>query len=98
MRMQVQELQTAMHRQTVSAMLRRSALHHRDRIAVHCGTTIWSYAELDAITDRLCTGLSRAGIRKGDRVAVMARNSHAFVALRFAAARAGAVLVPLSFM
>ena len=33
----------------------------------------------------------------GDRVAVLARNSHAFVALRFAVARLGAVLVPINF-
>ena len=35
---------------------------------------------------------------KGTRVAVLARNSHAFVALRFALARLGAVLVPINFM
>ena len=38
------------------------------------------------------------GIAKGTRVAVLARNSHAFAALRFALARLGAVLVPINFM
>jgi fatty-acyl-CoA synthase len=38
------------------------------------------------------------GIGKGDRVAVLSRNSHAFAALRFAVARIGAVLVPINFM
>ena len=39
-----------------------------------------------------------SGIAKGTRVAVLARNSHAFAALRFALARMGAVLVPINFM
>ena len=34
----------------------------------------------------------------GDRVAILARNSHAFAAVRFAVARLGAVLVPINFM
>ena len=37
-------------------------------------------------------------MRQGDRVAVLARNSHGFAALRFALARLGAVLVPINFM
>jgi fatty-acyl-CoA synthase len=37
-------------------------------------------------------------VGQGVRVAVLARNSHAFAALRFALARLGAVLVPINFM
>ena len=88
----------AMRRQSLSTMLRRSALRHRNRTALICGDTTWSYAQLDAMADTLCNGLRGAGIGKGDRLAIIARNSHAFVALRFAAARAGAVLVPINFM
>ena len=35
---------------------------------------------------------------KGTRVAILARNSHGFAAMRFALARLGAVLVPINFM
>ena len=38
------------------------------------------------------------GIRRGDKVAVLARNSHGFVALRYALMRLGAVMVPINFM
>src|SRR5690606_27231248 len=38
------------------------------------------------------------GIGRGDRVAILSRNSHAFAAMRFALARLGAVLVPINFM
>jgi fatty-acyl-CoA synthase len=37
-------------------------------------------------------------VKQGEPVAVLARNSHGFAALRFALARLGAVLVPINFM
>lgn len=86
------------HNQSLSAMLRRSARRHRDRPAIICGTTQWSYREFDEIVDQLAAGLAALGTAKGDRVAILARNSHAFMAVRFAVARIGAILVPINFM
>lgn len=83
---------------SLSAMLRRSALRQRNRTAIVCGDVTWSYAELGRRVDRLAAGLRREGLQAGDRVAILARNSHAFIALRFAIARADAVLVPINFM
>ncbi len=85
-------------RQTLSDMLRRSALRHGPRPAILCGDVRWSYAEFDAIADRLAAGLVAGGVGEGDRVAILARNSHSFMAVRFAVARIGAVLVPVNFM
>lgn len=85
-------------RQSLGAMLRRSAARHGSRTAIICGAAQWSYAELDCVVDRLAAGLKRDGIGSGDRVAILARNSHAFIALRFAIARADAVMVPINFM
>ena len=85
-------------RQSIADLLHRSALRYPDAPAVSCGRTDWTYAQFDAICSRLAAGLARAGIDKGDRVAILARNSHAFAAMRFALARLGAVLVPINFM
>jgi fatty-acyl-CoA synthase len=85
-------------RQTLADLLRRSARRHPAKPAIVCGPTSWTYAEFDAVCARLAGALARRGIEKGDRVAVLARNSHAFAALRFALARLGAVLVPVNFM
>jgi fatty-acyl-CoA synthase len=63
-----------------------------------CGQTAWTYAEFDALVTRLAAGLAGVGVKPGDRVAVLARNSHGFAALRFALARMGAVMVPINFM
>jgi fatty-acyl-CoA synthase len=86
------------HRQTLSDLLRRSAARFPRKTAIVCGQTRWTYAEFDALCSRLAAGLAGRGIVKGERVAVLARNSHAFAALRFALARLGAVLVPINFM
>ncbi len=84
--------------QSLSAMLARSAKRHRGREAIICGDVKWTYAEFVDVVDRLAGGLRAAGIMAGDRVAMIARNSHAFMALRFAVARADAILVPINFM
>jgi fatty-acyl-CoA synthase len=58
----------------------------------------YRYAELDARSDRAAHLLrGRFGVRAGDRVAVLAYSSAAFVELFFAAGKIGAVLVPLNW-
>ncbi len=85
-------------RQTLGDALRRTALRCPNKTAIICGDTQWTYAEFDALVSRLTAGLSQMGVVQGERVAVLARNSHGFAALRFALARLGAVLVPINFM
>jgi fatty-acyl-CoA synthase len=89
---------SALHRQTLGDLLRRSAARHPHKPAVACGDVRWTYAEFDALCNRLAAGMARHGVQRGDRVAILARNSHAFAAMRFALARLGAVLVPVNFM
>jgi fatty-acyl-CoA synthase len=88
----------AIRRQTIADLLHRSAMRYPGKTGLVCGDTRWTFAEFDAVCDRLAAGLSRLGAGKASRVAVLARNSHAFAALRFALARLGAVLVPINFM
>ena len=85
-------------RQTLADLLRRSAARTPNKLAVVCGETRWTYAEFDRISERMAAGLAERGVTKGVRVAILARNSHAFVAMRFALARLGAILVPINFM
>ena len=95
-------MQSAVRSQTLGDLLRRTAARLPDKPAIRCGATAWTYREFDAIVNRLARGLAEGGagapVCAGDRVAVLARNSHAFAALRFALARLGAVLVPINFM
>src|ERR1700693_1976707 len=85
-------------RQTLADLLRRSAARTPNKPAVVCGEIRWTYAEFHRISERVAAGLAERGVAKGTRIAILARNSHAFVAMRFALARLGAVLVPINFM
>ena len=91
-------MDAAIRRQSLGDILHRSAARAPHKPAVLCGGVRWTYAELDDMCSRLAAGLAGHGVAKRTRVAVLARNSHAFVALRFALARLGAVLVPINFM
>ena len=55
-----------------------------------------SYAEADALSARLARGLLAQGVAKGARVAVLFPNGPDFIVAWLAAARIGAVVVPLN--
>ena len=84
--------------QSLGAMLRRSAARSPTKTALMFGDDNWTYAGLDEAADKIARGLIASGVKPGDRIAVIARNSPWFVALRFGVARAGAILVPINFM
>jgi fatty-acyl-CoA synthase len=88
----------AVRRQTIADALHRTACRLPNKLAIACGAVHWTYAEFDALVDRVAAGLCAMGVAQGDKVAVLARNSHGFAALRFALARRGAVMVPINFM
>jgi fatty-acyl-CoA synthase len=85
-------------RQTLSDVLRRTAVRLPNKVAIDCGEISWTYAEFDAVVTRVAAGFAAHGVGTGTRIAIMSRNSHAFAAVRFAVARLGAVLVPINFM
>ncbi|MDF2749928.1 MAG: long-chain fatty acid--CoA ligase [Gaiellaceae bacterium] len=67
------------------------------RVAVEFLGRETTYAELDDRSDRLATGLLRAGLRPGDRVATLTGTSPEHVVVFFACAKAGLVLLPLNW-
>src|SRR5262245_52028429 len=56
-----------------------------------------TYGELQERFDRLAAALRKAGVCRGDRVAFIGFNQPAFFDAMFAAARLGAIFVPLNF-
>ncbi len=57
----------------------------------------YSFAEVADRSNRLANALLGMGIKKGDRVAVLQVNCNQFVEIYFAAAKIGAIFVPLNF-
>jgi acyl-CoA synthetase (AMP-forming)/AMP-acid ligase II len=70
-------------------------LHNKP--AVICGERTYTYGELNEKTNRLAHILIDQGLTRGERVAVLGRNSATYVALYFALAKVGAVIVPVNF-
>lgn len=79
--------------ETFPAFLRDRAARFADRTAVVAGHTRWTYAELDRRADALATGLSRLGVREGDRVVLHLPNVPELFEVVFALFRLGALPV-----
>ncbi|GAB1217984.1 hypothetical protein ATERTT37_007227 [Aspergillus terreus] len=56
----------------------------------------WTYADLDDEANRVARGMLAFGIKKGDRIGIMAGNCEQYISVFFAAARVGAILVVLN--
>jgi amino acid adenylation domain-containing protein len=67
-----------------------------NKVALVCGSHRLTYAEIDAMANRLARGLVMLGLVRGDRVVVHLDNSVEAVVSIFAAIKAGCVCVPLS--
>jgi len=83
---------------TVVDWVRKSAQSHPEREAVICNENRLNWAEFDRRVNRVANALIDGGIKKGDRVAVIAATSVAYVEIFMGTLRAGACLVPLSTM
>jgi fatty-acyl-CoA synthase len=81
---------------TIASTLRATARRVPDTVALTFGERRSTYRELDAQVDRTATTLARLGLAKGDRFALMATNSDAFVVAFYAALRLGAIFVPIN--
>ena len=83
---------------SLADLLRRSAARFPGKTALIDGDTSFTFAELDAAVSATAAALLDRGLTKGDRLAILSRNSWQFAVLTFACARAGVVFVPINFM
>ena len=67
------------------------------RVAIHSDAGAVTYGELDERSERLAAGLLASGLARGDRVGTLTANSAEHVVVFFACAKAGLMLVPLSW-
>lgn len=68
------------------------------RVALRFEDRAQTYGELADPVDSLARGLVAAGLKKGDRVAVLLHNRLEFIEIFFAVAKAGAVVVPINYL
>jgi fatty-acyl-CoA synthase len=81
---------------TPISFLKRAADFFSNRTAVIHGTRRFTYREFYARARQLAHALARAGIRRGDTVAILAANTPALLEAHYAAPMIGAVLNPIN--
>ena len=86
------------HRFNAGDALRRSAVRFPQQHALHFQGRDLTYAELDALANRVARLLLANGIGRGDSVAIFSMNSPEYVATFFGCARIGAALAPINLM
>lgn len=74
----------------------RDAEHNSEREFIFYDSKSWSWQAFGEAVERTARLLLARGVQKGDRIAVMARNCDGHALALFAAARIGAIVVPVN--
>jgi crotonobetaine/carnitine-CoA ligase len=90
------EMPLVPHERTLPALLKRQAACFGDRPFLSIGGTAWSHRDVVDVAARQGAALRRAGIGRGDRVAVMCGNRVEFVETLLGCGWIGAVVVPIN--
>lgn len=83
---------------SLARLLDQATAHHGERPLVITDDRIYNYNEVQAWSRQVAAGLLAHGFGPGDHVAVIMANHPAFVAVKFALARIGAVAVPINYL
>ncbi len=82
---------------TLGDIPRKSALNFPDKEAIVFEQTRLTYEKLNHRINRLANALAKMGCRSGDRLTVLAENTHKYLEVYFAAAKMGLSVTPLNF-
>jgi len=82
---------------TIYSIIKRNSRIYNNRTALIFENKRISHLQFLEIVDRLASGLQRVGLKKGDRIGILAQNSLEFVYLYGAAAKIGAVIIPINW-
>jgi long-chain acyl-CoA synthetase len=77
--------------------LKKSVRQNPEKIASICGSTRFTFREVDERVNRLSSELARLGVSRGDRVAILSLNCHRFYEFYYGVPQVGAVVVPINF-
>ncbi len=80
----------------IGCIIRKKAQRYPNKVAIIFEDTPVTYLQLNEGCNRCAQMMLQAGIKKGDRVAALLYNSVEFLEIYFAAAKIGAIFVPLN--
>ncbi|MGE7918631.1 long-chain-fatty-acid--CoA ligase [Viridibacillus sp. NPDC093762] len=78
-------------------ILAQNAVRHPEKMAVVYEDRSYTYGEFNETVNRFANGLLDLGVNKGEKVALMMKNSDFFAISYYACAKIGAVIVPMNF-
>jgi len=82
---------------TLGDIARNGARTYPEAEALVFENTRLTYREIDNRTNRLANSLAKLGCKIGERVAILAENTHKYLEIYLGAAKAGLVTTPLNF-
>ncbi|GAA0493294.1 acyl-CoA synthetase [Salinibacillus aidingensis] len=85
-------------RNTLGDLLARTRERMPDKFALAYRDQRLNYEEMDDLVNQTARAFLEDGMKKGDMITVMSRNSLDFVIANFALARIGAVMIPINYM
>jgi crotonobetaine/carnitine-CoA ligase len=84
------------HADTIPTLLASRAAAAPEKSALEFEERVWSYAALDEVSTQLALAAAQRNVNKGDRIALVSVNTDLSVILYLAAAKLGALFVPLN--
>ncbi|MFF2876450.1 class I adenylate-forming enzyme family protein [Gottfriedia sp. NPDC057991] len=81
----------------VGSTIERHARSIPEKIAIYFRNKSYSYDRFNREVNRIANGLIAEGVRKGDKIALMMKNSDMFMFVYYAIMKVGAVAVPVNF-
>ncbi|WP_088072828.1 fatty acid--CoA ligase family protein [Gottfriedia luciferensis] len=76
--------------------LSQTALKHPEQSAIVFEGQSFSYSTLDTYITKFASGLSKLGIKKGDKIALVVGNSPHFIISLYGAMKVGAAVIPVN--
>lgn len=94
----LEKLLARTRRNTLGDLLVRTRERMPEKSAVIYESQRLNYAELDDLVNQTAHAFLADGMKKGDMITVMSKNSLDFIVANFALARIGAVMIPINYM
>ena len=86
------------NRWVIADMIRRSRYHYPEKKALVFGDRSLTYTELESECNKVANALIDLGIRKYDRVAILAHNTIHHVLTWFGTAKAGGIYLAINYL
>ncbi|WP_262303688.1 AMP-binding protein [Neobacillus niacini] len=77
--------------------LERNAKYNPDKEAIIFGESVYTYRQYNEQVNRIANALVSYGVKRGDKIALMMKNSDVFCFVYYGILKAGGVAVPVNF-